>query len=50
MSELDKNTYYGKISKLTRAFNKMDIKKDMVFAINDFRKENEVTKNDELER
>ena len=26
MSDLDSNRYYGKISKLTKTFNKMDLK------------------------
>lgn len=49
MSELDRNTYYGKISRLTRKFNRANTKLGM----NIIRPENETEKkleDEELDR
>lgn len=40
MSDLDSNRYYGKISKLTKTFNKMDMKQ-LASGMNNIRKTNE---------
>lgn len=45
MSELDRNTYYGSISKLTRVFNRANMR-DPAVAINSLKNEKETAKDD----